>query len=69
MDADEFRSLYPDFQLEDELLEKGGRCHALRALCQTTRHEESRSKGGEASAGTERIQTEQRQCHLDRPDS
>jgi hypothetical protein len=25
IDAEEFHSLYPDFQLEDKLLEKGGR--------------------------------------------
>jgi hypothetical protein len=29
MDADEFRSLYPDFQLEDELLVKGGEMSCL----------------------------------------
>jgi hypothetical protein len=36
IDVEEFYSLYPDFWLEDELLEKGGgeRCHARCAMHQ-----------------------------------
>jgi hypothetical protein len=41
-------------------------CHARRALRQTTRHVERRSRGGDAR-GTRRIKTEQRWRHLDQP--
>jgi hypothetical protein len=35
IDVEEFYSLYPDFWLEDELLEKGGRGEMSCAVCNT----------------------------------
>jgi hypothetical protein len=33
-DLDDFRSRFPDFQLEDELASRGGRCHVRPHLPQ-----------------------------------